>query len=195
MSFKVPIDVIESDENGIILDTSVMIPNSEWTSSISNDAMQFSRNTVNEKLLSHYKSIDISQIDVKLNMKIMDTYLESIFLLPFTRSQISEEPSIRKAYRAMLLAKRENSPHLSALKDDMLRNARLLSSCTILADVSILCLEKFQVKNKTTGELIQGQDAEETRIVYHLVRFEKDSVEDAWKIVDYDDTLEGNVWY
>jgi hypothetical protein len=195
MSFKVPIDVIESDENGIILDTSVMIPNSEWTSSISNDAMQFSRNTVNEKLLSHYKSIDISQIDVKLNMKIMDTYLESIFLLPFTRSQISEEPSIRKAYRAMLLAKRENSPHLSALKDDMLRNARLLSSCTILADVSILCLEKFQVKNKTTGELIQGQDAEETRIVYHLVRFEKDSVEDAWKVVDYDDTLEGNVWY
>jgi hypothetical protein len=188
-------DNIESEKNGINLDTSIMLANTEWTSVISDNAREYSQNTIDEAILSHYNSVDISQLDVTLSMKVMGSFLESIFLLPFTRSQIADEPSIRDTYRALLLAAREKSPDVAELEKILFEKSDSLSRCTIFADVSIISMEKFEVKNKNTGELLQGYDDGKLRIVYHLVRFEKDSVGDGWKVVDWDDMLEGNTWY
>jgi hypothetical protein len=71
---------------------------------------------------------------------------------------------------------------------------------TVIADVSIDCIEMFHVKDKKTGEIsIIGSTKPEK--VTHLVRFEVEmSLGDkrwlgSWKIVDWNDALEGNVWY
>ena len=74
---------------------------------------------------------------------------------------------------------------------------------TIIAQVSIHCREVFCVKDVTTGEILQGYADENPRDVTHLVRFEmvvKDSPEEElllgrWQISDWDDLLDGNVWF
>ena len=81
---------------------------------------------------------------------------------------------------------------------------------TVIADVTIRCLEYFQVKDVRTGEIVQGMgDDEDEEEVVHLVRFEvvtdrkKDNNNNytrerdigSWKIIDVDDLLDGNVFH
>ena len=92
--------------------------------------------------------------------------------------------------------------------DDLMETSSRLSDdgngvITIVAQVSIHCSEVFCVKDVETGEIMQGYADESPRDVIHLVRFEivvRDSLEPEllvgrWQITDWDDLIEGNVWF
>jgi hypothetical protein len=78
---------------------------------------------------------------------------------------------------------------------------------TVIADVTIVCAEFFQVKETRNGIVMQGMDdGREEEEVGHNVRFEvvteKNDVEDRklrkvgnWKIIDIDDMLNVNLPY
>lgn len=76
---------------------------------------------------------------------------------------------------------------------------------TVIADATIYCKEFFQIKDASTGFVVQGMEDgwEEAEVVHH-VRFEvvTEKTEDGvrrkvgqWKIIDIDDLLEGNVFH
>lgn len=83
------------------------------------------------------------------------------------------------------------------------------ASFTIVAQVLVKCQERFRVVDVNTGTVIQGHPEAKPQTVCHLVRFEmvqkvkfRDSVrgnsqlkESPWKITDWDDLLEGNLWH
>ena len=77
---------------------------------------------------------------------------------------------------------------------------------TVIADASIRCLEFFQVKDASSGVVVQGmEDGSELKEVVHNERFEvvpekTDNDEPgrkvgSWKIIDIDDMLDGNVFH
>ncbi len=78
---------------------------------------------------------------------------------------------------------------------------------TVIADVTIVCSEFFQVKDARSGIVLQGmEDGCEEEEVVHNVRFEvvteRNDEEDgklrkvgSWKIIDIDDVLDGNVFH
>ena len=76
---------------------------------------------------------------------------------------------------------------------------------TVIADATIYCKENFQVKDANTGEIVDGMDdGSEDEDVIHNVRFEVVTEKDDsgigrkvgnWRIIDIDDTLEGNVFH
>ena len=78
---------------------------------------------------------------------------------------------------------------------------------TVVADAAISCMEVFQLVDSITGE-VRGSEEEEE--VVHIVRFElitetnkegshrlgsEGRNQGNWKIVDLDDTLDGDVWW
>ena len=77
------------------------------------------------------------------------------------------------------------------------------STRTVIADVVIKCTEFFQVKDALTGTIIQGmEDEREGDEVIHVVRFEVVTEKEdggrkigSWKIIDFDDMLNGNVFH
>jgi hypothetical protein len=77
------------------------------------------------------------------------------------------------------------------------------STRTVIADVAIKCTEFFQVKDALTGTIIQGmEDEREGDEVIHVVRFEVVTEKEdggrkigSWKIIDFDDMLNGNVFH
>ena len=75
---------------------------------------------------------------------------------------------------------------------------------TIIAQVAIHCREAFSVIDTGLGEVVQGDPDGKPIDVTHLVRFEmvvQASVQGGpstlgkWQITDWDDLLDGNVWY
>jgi hypothetical protein len=81
---------------------------------------------------------------------------------------------------------------------------------TVIADVTIVCAEFFQVRDTHSGIVVQGMDDEwenHNSKVVHNVRFEvvterNDDEKDgrsrkvgSWKIIDIDDMLHGNVFH
>lgn len=78
---------------------------------------------------------------------------------------------------------------------------------TLIAEVSVDCLETLQVFDAETGELIQGNVDEDgtakEKEVQHLVRMEMATSRGpeggrllgSWQVIDIDDMLEGNVWH
>jgi len=75
---------------------------------------------------------------------------------------------------------------------------------TIVAQITILCKEKFRTIDVLTGECVQGDRDANERIVPHLIRFERVTKYNTekrkyflgqWKITDWDDLLDGNIWY
>lgn len=73
----------------------------------------------------------------------------------------------------------------------------------IVAQVLVRCKEVFCIKDCDTGEIIQGYNDAMPRDVPHLVRFEMVVRESSyegleigrWQIVDWDDLLEGNIFF
>ncbi len=75
---------------------------------------------------------------------------------------------------------------------------------TVIADVMIKCSEFFQVQDAPTGIMLQGMGDERGEAeVLHTVRFEvvTEKSEDggrkigSWRIIDFDDMLDGNVFH
>lgn len=159
-----------------------------------------------------------STMQVQLRIQPIGAKLTSLFLVPLlTREGVEQMPALRHSYRNMgeQLEKKaiELERDLSmgegfkeinqqAIK---LRRKRQKSDgsveSTVVAQVSIQCLERFSVTDKVTGKVLQG-DGKENK-VQHLVRFEMalsanpDGTIDIgnWQITDWDDLLDGNVFY
>jgi len=75
---------------------------------------------------------------------------------------------------------------------------------TIIAQVSIRCQELFQVKHVDTGDIVQGSQDGKQKEVVHLVRFEMVNILNengalvqtgSWQITDWDDLMDGNIWF
>lgn len=142
-----------------------------------------------------------------------------------SRSLVQDHPNLRHSYRNLAKRierkqkekQSEGKQKLNFLDiativaqgmDELMESSAKLSEdgngvITIIAQVSIHCREVFCVKDVATGEILQGYPDENPRDVTHLVRFEivvKDSLEPEllvgrWQITDWDDLLDGNVWF
>jgi len=142
-----------------------------------------------------------------------------------SRSLVQDHPNLRHSYRnlAKRIERKykekqqegKQKPNILEIAtivakgmDELLETSAKLSDdgnglITIIAQVSIHCREVFCVKDVATGEILQGYDDQNPRDVTHLVRFEivvKDALEPEllvgrWQITDWDDLLDGNVWF
>lgn len=166
----------------------------DWTDEDLIAANNFCNATLDDSLRKQYSSIDLDKFDVKLRVQPTSHQIEFAYCLPLTRELVAKEPSLKETYREILQSDVPvhalSSSKLSELEEELLNKSR---TSTVFIDVSIECLERFQVLDKTTGELVQG--SEEDRSVMHLVRFEMQSDNETWKIVDWDDLLKGNIWH
>ncbi len=142
-----------------------------------------------------------------------------------SRSLVQDHPNLRHSYRnlAKRIERKNKEKQLEGKEkpnffeiakivaqgmDELMKTSAKLSDdgnglITIIAQVSIHCREVFCVKDVATGEVLQGYPDENPRDVTHLVRFEivvKDTPEPElligrWQITDWDDLLDGNVWF
>lgn len=155
-----------------------------------------------KKLIELYtNAVDPSTTDLLLCLKPLSSKLENVFSVIFTREAVEEDSSLAEAGRKMRYESRvtRNPMEVSRMLKDLDDKQKPIALFTIMADVSIQCLETFAVKDKSTGTIVSGStDPQE---VTHLVRFEVTTDLDggrhlgSWRIVDWDDLLEGNVWY
>jgi hypothetical protein len=184
---------IEFGEFGIDLDTSKLSRDEQdWTDDDLTAASNYCAATIDDSLLSKYSSIDTDKFDLTLKIQPSACRLEFAYSLPLTKGLVAKDPSLKKTYRAMQEEGASRS-EIMQLEKALVANSPPGSN-TVFADVSIKCVERFWVREKETGKLVQG--SEEDQFALHLVRFEMRSTEGAsWKIVDWDDSLKGNVWH
>ena len=162
-------------------------------------------------LLQLYTNIS-SQVNIDFSLTLIQVRLENAFMIPhLTRSDVYADSSLRGAYTAIEKKWRETRDTDAIIdmgRDLQAKTKHHGTKRSLLIDVSVVCLEKFQVRDKETGKVLHGDDTlkVEEQIVTHLVRFEMETDRDPssdndtrelglWKIVDMDDLLKGNVWY
>lgn len=216
----VPIDDIDKEDMGIIFDTEHLnveeeekeeeeAPDNEDSKETSEkDATNETNEEQDEvcslrlekRLIELYANVDPTTTDLSLCMKPLSSKLENVFSVIFTRDTVQEDASLAEAGRKMRYESRvaRNPLEVSRILKELDQKKKPIALFTIIADVSIHCLEAFCVKDKSTGAIVNGStDPQE---VTHLVRFEVTTNLDgrhlgSWRIVDWDDLLEGNVWY
>jgi hypothetical protein len=165
---------------------------------------------IDQNLLARYKLVDPDSVLVNLYIKPLSAKLEHIFAIPLlTRDVVNQKPHLKGGYLRIEKAFEESKSYdtvremTHALADEVGRNN---FKRTVVAEVSIRCLEIFQVKDAASGNLLRGtQDQDVEDEVVHVVRFEvvTDKKEDGekgrevgnWKIIDWDDLLEGNSFH
>lgn len=164
-----------------------------------------------------------NKINIVLRTQPQSAVIESMFpVFGLSRSLVQNHPNLRHAYRniAKEIQRKENEVGkkldpiqvgkiiMNGFLTLMDQSAKLSTDgkgvITIIAQVSIKCHEIFCVKDVDSGEMLQGDG--QARDVMHLVRFEivlKENFEKGpwdmeigrWQITDWDDLLEGNVWF
>lgn len=153
---------------------------------------------------------------IQLETKPYDAELISLYPIPIlTRENTRQNPELKLEARRILqeyfLTGGINQFMVNCMslaeKTARLNNeesSSLLVQTTVTAQVLLKCKESFLVKDLETDEIIQGDGL--VRDVYHLVRFEQIYRNDLaqgyglvdqgnWKIVDWDDLLDGNIFY
>lgn len=124
------------------------------------------------------------------------------------KNQVQHQPILDTIYSATeefeVLSQKIVRSSSDSLADNSSFSDANLVSCTIVAQVTILCKEKFRTIDVRTGECVQGDRNAKERLVPHLVRFERVTRYNLgtgkyfigqWKITDWDDLLDGNIWY
>jgi hypothetical protein len=129
-----------------------------------------------------------------------------------SREIVENKPYLRGAYQRIEKAFVENASfeEVKRMTYDLANEVgeKNAFTRTVIADVTIVCAEYFQVKDARSGIVMQGMDdGREEEEVVHNVRFEvvterNDREEDgksrkigSWKIIDIDDMLNGNVFH
>mmetsp|Transcript_26880 Transcript_26880/g.55022 ORF Transcript_26880/g.55022 Transcript_26880/m.55022 type:complete len:347 (-) Transcript_26880:196-1236(-) len=203
-TFQVPMESIDQHDSGVVhIDTTSST--SEVSSQENEDTNDFVDAMLDQNLRLLYSSIDPSAIKILLKVEPISYTFEHAFLVPMlTREHVKKDPTLKGAYQAV-----EQEFSASGSMDkirDMAKNLQERSGFStmrsIIAEVSITCMEKFQVLDADTGDIIQGTENTETEVV-HVVRFEMVTSKGesggrelgSWKIIDWDDLLEGNVWH
>lgn len=164
-----------------------------------------------------------NKINIVLRTQPQSAVIESMFpVFGLSRSLVQNHPNLQHAYRniAKEIQRKENEVEkkldpiqvgkivMNGFLTLMDQSAKLSTDgkgvITIIAQVSIKCHEIFCVKDVDSGEMLQGDG--QARDVTHLVRFEivlKENFDKGpwdmetgrWQITDWDDLLEGNVWF
>ena len=162
-----------------------------------------------------------NKLQIKLRTEPLSAEIVSMFLVPFiTRERVEKRPALRHAFRNVWVKLEEKEAELerrlgigestSKIAEELEKLAMkqadgqgMLES-TIIAQVAIHCREAFSVIDTGLGEVVQGDPDGKPIDVTHLVRFEmvvQASVQGGpstlgkWQITDWDDLLDGNVWY
>ncbi|KAL7459125.1 hypothetical protein ACHAWC_010840 [Mediolabrus comicus] len=225
-------DVVHNENQCISIDTSKMTTrrknasadtadaNDETTKTSSQSASIESNDYLNQMidqtLLQKYQQLDLQHLQLKLTIKPIPVQLQNIFAVPMlTREIVNQKPHLKGAYQRLEKVYKETKSYAEVKQKtyELAEEVGLQSAKrTVIADVSIRCLEYFQVKDVRTGEIVQGMgDDEDEEEVVHLVRFEmvtdrkkKDNNNNnntgerdigSWKIIDVDDLLDGNVFH
>jgi len=159
-----------------------------------------------------------SPFRIHFQLKPIASRLENAFLIPsLTRDDIKSIPKLKGSY-----SKIENEWQTSQSVNTLREMAEELhentdhggSKRSLIVDVSVDCLEMFQVRDRDTGDVVQGYgvgeggfekgDTIREEAVTHLVRFEVETMKGenpgerivgSWQIIDIDDMLNGNVWH
>ena len=204
----------EGDPSSISIDSSVRDEAGEEGSADANNLVEnndFLDNMIDKNLIAKYASIDPEKMHLKLSIRPMKIALQHIFAVPLlSRAIVEEKPHLKGAYREIERLFSENKSYAEVKEktsDLMTEIGRERSyTRTVVVDMTIECLEYFQLKDASTGQVVQGmQDDDEEEEVVHHIRFEvvTQKSEDGqgrelaggWKVIDIDDLLEGNVFH
>ncbi|KAL3789327.1 hypothetical protein ACHAWO_000357 [Cyclotella atomus] len=167
---------------------------------------EYLNSMLDKNLLARYQLVDRESIHVKLSIKPISAMVQHIFAIPLlTREIVEQKPHLKGGYLRIEKEFEDTKSYdkvremTLALADEVGRDS---FKRTVVAEAVIHCLEFFQVKDVATGEVVRGMiDGEEAEEVVHLVRFEvvTDKRDDGkgrevgnWKIIDWDDLLDGN---
>lgn len=182
-------------------------PPPDGISSIENN--DYLKQMIDETLLKQYLQLNLQHLQIKLSIKPIGSKIQNIFAVPMlTREVVTMKPHLKGAYQRLEAIYKDTKSY-AEVKQKTYELAEEVgfdsAKRTVIAEVTISCLEFFQVKDTRTSEIVQGMkdDAAEEEVV-HLVRFE--AVTDrgkkkgerelsSWKIIDVDDLLEGNVFH
>lgn len=187
-----------------------------------NSMLQYSLRNLYQSARQHSHP---NKVNIVLRTQPQYAVIESMFpVFGMSRSLVQNHPNLRHSYRNLVKEiqhkEREVGQKLNPVEVGkivmngflslMERSAQLSSDgkgvITIIAQVSIQCREIFCVKDVESGEVLQGEGDGQSRDVTHLVRFEivlKENFDESpwdmdlgrWQITDWDDLLEGNVWF
>lgn len=220
--FVVPMETVDKGDDGIVLDTKEQhssqeeeeddgVSSSSWTEEQEREAQAYVEKTLESSLSKMYDSIDWSSFRVRLAVQPVSWRLEHIFVVPvLSRDAVCRDPALKGAYRRIEETYQENRDlgEIRRLAEELVETTSNAEGRTLLADLSVLCNESFLVQHRTTGDIVQGEEEDEerqeplrqSRLATHLVRFEMDlqrgtSKAPQWQIIDWDDMLDGNVWY
>ena len=165
---------------------------------------------MDKNLLARYQLVDSNSIHLKLSIRPTSAKLQHIFAIPLlTREIVEQKPHLEGGYLRIEKEFEETKSYdrvremTYALANEVGRDS---FKRTVVAEAVIRSLEFFQIKDATTGEILRGmRDGDADEEVVHVVRFEvvTDKRRDGeqgrevgnWKIIDWDDLLEGNVFH
>jgi len=205
--FQVPV----KHENGIVsinstTSTDVITTTSEVETHLFADN-EYLKGMMDKNLIKQYQ-INPENMHLKFSLQPIEAELQHIFAVPvqgLTREIVEDNPYVRGAIYRLHTAYDENGfdeDYFDLLTDFAKHGPE---KQTVVAEAAIRCNEFFQVKDTSTGRVVQGmEDGSEEEEVVHIVRFEvvTDESQDGgereignWKIIDVDDLLEGNVFH
>jgi len=206
-----------NDEDGITIDSSVKCEDGdgdddEEVSTKSLVGNSYLNSMFDKKLVERYSMLDSNRCRLKLTIRPMDAKLHSIFAVPLiTRDIVEKKPHLKGSYQK-IEKEFADSKSYNTVKKMTYDLAEEIGEAdayrrTVIADVLLTCSEYYQLRDLSTGSLLDDysmEDGGEEEIVVHNVRFEVTTekgedglrkIAGSWKIVDLDDLLEGNVFY
>ena len=163
------------------------------------------------------------KLHIHLQSTPKSAQIMSLLTIPFlTKDEVINKPALKHSFRDIWkglqqeqLEKGSQLNYLeignyTAYQLDEMANRQMIRrgdgkmQVTVIAQVAIKCDEIFKVVDIESGQTIQGDPLGQMKEVYHLVRFEMVVDLDArtgttqlgsWQITDWDDLLDGNVWF
>jgi len=147
------------------------------------------------------------QLLIRLQTEPVSAHLINLACLPYVTRD--DDPEKLQAMRQVRMGRGGLQTVMRLLDADLRRHGKL--ETTVEAQVLVVCREIFQVRDRTTGQVLQGSlegDDGEEQVVGHVVRLECTSGQELigssdiryyqsdWQITDIDDLLSGPVaWY
>lgn len=164
---------------------------------------------MDRSLIKQYDQINRENIQLKFSLQPIEAELQHIFAVPvpgLTREVVEQNSHVRGAIYRLHTAYDENGldeDYFDLLWDFAKHGPE---KRTVIAEAAIRCNEFFQVKDISSGRVVQGmEDGSEEEEVVHIVRFEvvtdmsvpggEREIVGNWKIIDVDDLLEGNLFH
>ncbi len=153
----------------------------------------------------------------KLHIHLQSTpksaQIMSFVLIPFTKEEVITTPALKHSCRDIWKELQQAEYEVGSavyqfneifFQRHLKRRGVGMIPVTVIAQVAIECDEIFKVVDVESGQVIQGDPEGQMKEVTHLVRFEivvdldpKTGKTElgSWQITDWDDLLDGNVWF